>query len=98
MIRRQPRSTRTDTRCPYTTLFRSDDRRAFGRAVALQDAQAELLHPGSPRLLAHPLGAGEDIAHGIEVVGMRHAGVAGEEGVGAEHYRDRKSTRLNSSH
>src|SRR3546814_17346592 len=25
MIRRRPRSTRTDTLCPYTTLFRSDD-------------------------------------------------------------------------
>src|SRR3546814_14791525 len=25
MIRRPPRSTRTDTLCPYTTLFRSDD-------------------------------------------------------------------------
>src|SRR3546814_3692503 len=24
MIRRPPRSTRTDTRCPYTTLFRSE--------------------------------------------------------------------------
>src|SRR3546814_17119309 len=28
MIRRPPRSTRTDTLCPYTTLFRSLDRRA----------------------------------------------------------------------
>src|SRR3546814_16332005 len=28
MIRRPPRSTRTDTRFPYTTLFRSIDRRA----------------------------------------------------------------------
>src|SRR3546814_15660063 len=26
MIRRPPRSTRTDTRCPYTTLFRSDNK------------------------------------------------------------------------
>src|SRR3546814_7562150 len=26
MIRRPPRSTRTDTLCPYTTLFRSHDR------------------------------------------------------------------------
>src|SRR3546814_9357116 len=26
MIRRPPRSTRTDTRFPYTTLFRSDER------------------------------------------------------------------------
>src|SRR3546814_14254036 len=31
MIRRPPRSTRTDTLCPYTTLFRSDD------AVAARD-------------------------------------------------------------
>src|SRR3546814_1694060 len=30
MIRRPPRSTRTDTRFPYTTLFRSGRRRARG--------------------------------------------------------------------
>src|SRR3546814_20057028 len=30
MIRRPPRSTRTDTLFPYTTLFRSLDRRAGG--------------------------------------------------------------------
>src|SRR3546814_7752642 len=30
MIRRPPRSTRTDTLFPYTTLFRSRDRRAWG--------------------------------------------------------------------
>src|SRR3546814_11851966 len=29
MIRRPPRSTRTDTLCPYTTLFRSDPKRSF---------------------------------------------------------------------
>src|SRR3546814_3949930 len=34
MIRRPPRSTRTDTLCPYTTLFRSD-------AAALADRQTE---------------------------------------------------------
>src|SRR3546814_13915498 len=33
MIRRPPRSTRTDTLFPYTTLFRSPDRGAAGRAV-----------------------------------------------------------------
>src|SRR3546814_12616804 len=33
MIRRPPRSTRTDTLFPYTTLFRSADRRAEGKAV-----------------------------------------------------------------
>src|SRR3546814_9479206 len=30
MIRRPPRSTRTDTLFPYTTLFRSDDREQVG--------------------------------------------------------------------
>src|SRR3546814_1055928 len=34
MIRRPPRSTRTDTLFPYTTLFRSADRlKAFGRGI-----------------------------------------------------------------
>src|SRR3546814_19339770 len=32
MIRRPPRSTRTDTLFPYTTLFRSPDRHWFGSA------------------------------------------------------------------
>src|SRR3546814_4939035 len=37
MIRRPPRSTRTDTLFPYTTLFRSEDAgRAAPRAAALQ--------------------------------------------------------------
>src|SRR3546814_2013642 len=36
MIRRPPRSTRTDTLFPYTTLFRSD---ALGRAGIGGDAQ-----------------------------------------------------------
>src|SRR3546814_3761204 len=31
MIQRPPRSTRTDTLCPYTTLFRSPDAGANGR-------------------------------------------------------------------
>src|SRR3546814_19263434 len=44
MIRRPPRSTRTDTLFPYTTLFRADvllqprDRRDFGVERAGQDA------------------------------------------------------------
>src|SRR3546814_6376337 len=34
MVRRPPRSTRTDTLCPYTTLFRSE----AGRLLTLQAA------------------------------------------------------------
>src|SRR3546814_7897406 len=33
MIRRPPRSTRTDTRFPYTTLFRSEFHRNYENAV-----------------------------------------------------------------
>src|SRR3546814_9011967 len=35
MIRRPPRSTRTDTLFPYTTLFRSDAPREYGPAKTL---------------------------------------------------------------
>src|SRR3546814_1429421 len=34
ILRRPPRSTRTDTRCPYTTLFRSLARQLLGCAYA----------------------------------------------------------------
>src|SRR3546814_10822701 len=50
MIRRPPRSTRTDTRFPYTTLFRSVGRsyrcgwHESGRGDALQ--RQEPAHPG----------------------------------------------------
>src|SRR3546814_1358401 len=37
MIRRPPRSTRTDTLFPYTTLFRSHRRIAVGRSERLVD-------------------------------------------------------------
>src|SRR3546814_10692928 len=40
MIRRPPRSTRTDTHFPYTTLFRSDRRRqAVVRNLGLEEVQ-----------------------------------------------------------
>src|SRR3546814_5174606 len=42
MIRRPPRSTRTDTLFPYTTLFRSEDRNAIeGEAVSIQLAATD---------------------------------------------------------
>src|SRR3546814_8658356 len=36
MRRRPPRSTRTDTLCPYTTLFRSEDRAKHGNASSMK--------------------------------------------------------------
>src|SRR3546814_3021187 len=57
MIRLPPRSTRTDTLFPYTTLFRSLDDAAFARLIAapLAAAQAQgiaVLLENRPGLLA----------------------------------------------
>src|SRR3546814_5249809 len=43
MIRRPPRSTRTDTLFPYTTLFRSPVAIDPGDAASLSDSDLELL-------------------------------------------------------
>src|SRR3546814_21090412 len=84
MIRRPPRSTRTDTLFPYTTLFRSRRGDREGGDVARLETRQLLDRPLDilrPVILAvdddHVLGAADD----IDVT------------VG-----DRKSTRLNSSH
>src|SRR3546814_2479768 len=54
MIRRPPRSTRTDTLFPYTTLFRSE---RIVRLVA-HHVGAEV-HPGAPRVSAELPDTGE---------------------------------------
>src|SRR3546814_6856336 len=46
MIRRPPRSTRTDTRFPYTTRFRSGER---DRAAEQHAEQRRLMARGAPR-------------------------------------------------
>src|SRR3546814_17687159 len=76
MIRRPPRSTRTYTHFPYTTLFRS---LRIPREVVNID--------GGARALGHPLGA----------TGARITGKAAQK-LSRSGGRDRKSTRLNSSH
>src|SRR3546814_15273412 len=74
MIRRPPRSTRTDTRVPYTTLFRSG--RPAPRLIS--DAQIATMRPGSVIVdLAVEQGgyvegavAGEIVVkHGVKIVG-----------------------------
>src|SRR3546814_2606137 len=66
MIPRPPRSTRTDTLFPYTTLFRSGDRRQqrarhLRRAVRRQVRAAQLPCPrGGER---RPAGAGHRLRH-----------------------------------
>src|SRR3546814_16365125 len=83
MIRRPPRSTRTDTLFPYTTLFRSPE------------------EPDEHGSLRHRAGDRRDAA--VAALRPAHAAGAGSRtgGSRAAHQparRDRKSTRLNSSH
>src|SRR3546814_2723204 len=86
MIRRPPRSTRTDTLFPYTTLVRSahmaDDRLDEQPGQRRRDPQARQ----SLDILAERL---EDAAH----IGVLER----EADLEAEEAEDRKSTRLNSS-
>ena len=58
--------------------------RAFGGAVAFEEADAEFLRPGVRGGFLQFFGGGEQIAHGAEVVGIGLAAVAVEKSVGAE--------------
>src|SRR3546814_12192406 len=113
MIRRPPRSTRTDTLFPYTTLFRSGCVEKYsGDRIGLVveqilDAQRHVETAGQPRAF-RAVACGQierghrcdarcghraavvDTADIAEIGGQREPTVAPA--------RDRKSTRLNSSH
>src|SRR3546814_18955667 len=60
MIRRPPRSTRTDTLFPYTTLFRSTPAHGVGTGTQALAQRARDLPGGKDQavLLSHPLPAG----------------------------------------
>src|SRR3712207_8320631 len=83
MIRRPPRS----TLFPYTTLFRSPLYNVVGNGIGPLDrgTPAPLVAPG---LVAKGRAAGVPVGGGSEQPGQTHRRPG----------RDRKSTRLNSSH
>src|SRR3546814_18071643 len=98
MIRRPPRSTRTDTLFPYTTLFRSD----LGASALAQPALGdEIVDPalalgvaGIPVLHGRILDLGILERDQFDHCRMELVFVAHRRGAAL----DRKSTRLNSSH
>src|SRR3546814_9442367 len=114
MIRRPPRSTRTDTLFPYTTLFRSDVFERAGSDRAL--AAVELLDGGISAIGANDHDAAQRVEdqwvrngrldHDRQRIGRRDVrdvtGIGGETlarlVARPEQRGDRKSTRLNSSH
>src|SRR3546814_13945558 len=97
MIRLPPRSTRTDTLFPYTTLFRSEllvgpdllEQLQPGHRlhVPVGDHEAEIV---APQLLQRR----RPVRRLVDVV---EADLSQEIANDSQH-RDRKSTRLNSSH
>src|SRR3546814_15672265 len=90
MIRRPPRSTRTDTLFPYTTLFRSRmlgqqlarDHQMLGQAARLVILERQVIGP-----LVQEDADGEFHRQGQQ-----------QDGEDLPDQADRKSTRLNSSH
>src|SRR3546814_9196538 len=104
MIRRPPRSTRTDTLFPYTTLFRS----CYTSAVAVDEA---ILGVDSDYLAGMRIADFVTFAKRIEGIPASHIRPAHADGDDGDAFRlfhdrivdrvrraDRKSTRLNSSH
>src|SRR3546814_14818352 len=87
MIRRPPRSTRTDTLCPYTTLFRSD-----GLHVRLRRSKTD--QDGTGAVKALPFTTSHVRCPPCAALRWLQVVAAYERGGRA----DRKSTRLNSSH
>src|SRR3546814_18907204 len=104
MIRRPPRSTRTDSRFPYPTLFRSVElgvvRHGRGdvhpAAELLVEARLDLVGPHGGRRGPARLVVGGELADHGGGAGVGSVPREGEADAVAD--LDRKSTRLNSSH
>src|SRR3546814_7520704 len=68
MIRRAPRSTRTDTRCPYTTLFRSGPLAIRNAAVQSLDGQSVVFVRRDAGLMPQPVRLGKSDSEFSEVL------------------------------
>src|SRR3546814_7014098 len=112
MIRRPPRSTRTDTLFPYTTLFRSLEDAHYAPYLERQQGEISELRAneavGLPSFLDYRAIAGLslELMERLEAARPENLAAAGRiRGITPAalaailvHARDRKSPRLNSSH
>src|SRR3546814_20549169 len=98
MIRRPPRSTRTDTLFPYTTLFRSKKGKEE-ILCAVEGSGLGLLRAkevGKPRLLKSLAAHYMSQSGAVDALILTKTNARST--VHRPGYIDRKSTRLNSSH
>src|SRR3546814_14911432 len=109
MIRRPPRSTRTDTLFPYTTLFRSEVPTPLmqGMTFNLNALAEDMIFPGKRLhmnrycyLFGQPAAPRLSVSHfsGIDILGVKFKSMGMYRLTGLNMQQDRKSTRLNSSH
>src|SRR3546814_14701026 len=100
MKRRPPRSTRTDTLFPYTTLFRST--LSGGRVASLRDAGSGKKAKSvrlDPARIATLYGQAQEERQLVRIEDVPELLVTGLQVVEDRDFaQDRKSTRLNSSH
>src|SRR3546814_12872071 len=94
MIRRPTRATRTDTLFPYTTLFRSADLRGGDGWLAADAGEKDHHQPAGHG----GDGYAEHLCRPDRVVPPQRGAARCDDPVAASAQRDRKSTRLNSSH
>src|SRR3546814_20757437 len=99
IIRRPPRSTRTDTLFPYTTLFRSRVARAGSLGVGGLQAHSfdDLRTIFAGKTVSPSFGAGVDAFGGSALTSTEDFRFQADL-MAAYLTQDRKSTRLNSSH
>src|SRR3546814_4788724 len=96
MIRRPPRSTRTDTLFPYTTLFRSSSIRTFWRGSRPGEQLAALgpENQGKPGHRADQKGIGQRQRRSVILLADRRADGGGERS--EEHTSELQSLMRNS--
>src|SRR3546814_15933904 len=99
MIRRPPRTTRTDTLFPYTTLFRSPDVPYYSADDKQDIRDAYVAHIAKVlELSGVPAADAAEQAKAVMAFETRLAKVSKSREEFSRNVEDRKSTRLNSSH
>src|SRR3546814_11385875 len=100
MIRRPPRSTRTDTLFPYTTLFRSVQIESAPSLVAYAAPMVSEITGSAAggNISVRAASGGQIVALGQVYADASGGSLSSGLPSALQSSRDRKSTRLNSSH